>query len=176
MKLPISAGGGSLISPPEMEGTVSHPAAYVLRDRTGRLVFSRPRVGREIGFQGSEMSLRFDCRSVGDVVVVHCKGRLTFGNGMQLLATQIGSVLAEKRRALLHLGEVEAMDAAGLGLLADMAALASDSGGAIRLCNVPGHVARLISLTHLTQALECHGTEAEGLASFGDPTARRRAS
>jgi len=176
MKVPIATGSGPLDPPPEIAGTFSASAAYVPRERTEGLDFSRPRVGRESGVRESEMSLRFDVRSVGDVLVVRCKGRLIFGDGIHQLASKVGGALAENRRALLHLGEVEAMDAAGLGLLAEMAASASDAGGEIRLCNVPGHIANLLSLTHLTQALQCHRTEAEGLAAFGDVSACRRAS
>ncbi len=122
------------------------------------------------------MSLRFDVRSVGDVLVVRCKGRMIFGDGTHLLAARVGQALAEKRHALLDLGEVEAMDAAGLGVLAEMAATASDSGGEIRLCNVPGPIATLLSLTHLTQAVQCHRSETEGLAAFGHASSCRRAS
>lgn len=122
------------------------------------------------------MSLQFDVRSVGEVLVVRCKGRLIFGDGTHLLAAMVGRALAERRHALLDLANVEAMDAAGLGVLAEMAATASAAGGEIRLCNVPGHIASLLSLTHLTQALECHPSEAEGLAAFGADPACRRAS
>ena len=157
-------------------GTFDGSAAYIRGECTESLDFNRPYVGRESSIQGSTMSLQFDVRSVGEVLVVRCKGRLIFGDGIHLPAATVGSALAENPRALLHLGEVEAVDAAGLGLLAEMAALAADSGGEIRLCNVPGHIADLLSLTHLTQALECHRSEAEGLAAFGDVSTCRRAS
>ena len=176
MKVPIFTGSGALDPPPEIAGTFSASAAYVPRERTERLDFSRLRVGRESGVRESEMSLRFDLHSVGDVLVISCQGRLIFGDGTHLLAATVGRALSERRHTLLDLGEVEAVDAAGLGLLADMAAMASDSGGEIRLCNVPGQIADLLSLTHLTQALVCHRSEAEGLAALGDVSPCRRAS
>lgn len=159
-----------------MAGTFSGSAAYLRKERWDARDFSRLCVGRDKGIRESEMSLRFDLHSVGDVLVVRCQGRLIFGDGTHLLAATVGRALSESRNALLDLGEVEAVDAAGLGLLADMAALASDSGGEIRLCNVRGHIADLLALTHLTQALACHRSEAEGLAAFGGVSPCRRAS
>ncbi len=176
MKAASSMGSDPLDPLPEFAGTFSTSAAYVAEECTEELGFSRPHVGREKGIRESVMSLRFDLHSVGDVLVIRCQGRMIFGDGTHLLAATVGRALAENRHALLDLGEVEAMDAAGLGVLADLAALASDSSAEVRLCNVPGHIATLLSLTHLTQALTCHRTEAEGLAAFGDVSACPRAS
>ncbi len=121
------------------------------------------------------MHLTFHSLSFGDVVVVHCKGKMTLGEGLDQLSTRISGLLGQ-RRVLLDLGGVEAVDAAGLGMLAEMAALAARSGRELSICNVPHQVADLISLTHLDEALGCYETERDGLASYLGISAFWRAS
>ncbi|MGO9209399.1 MAG: STAS domain-containing protein [Terriglobales bacterium] len=114
------------------------------------------------------MNLQLHCRPARKAVVVYGTGRITFGEEATLLFNQIGALLAKKRRVLLHLGGVEAMDAAGLGTLAELAARASTSGGEIKFCNLPGHIAILLDLTHLSQMLKVYETEEEALVGSGE--------
>ena len=122
------------------------------------------------------MGLTVDSRSVGSVAVVYCNGRLDLGEGLQELAEQVRASIQAGSRVLLHLGGVEAIDAAGLGVLAELAAHASGSNRGLRLCNVPKHVAEVIALTHLADVLECYPTEKDGLASYLGIAAFWRAS
>jgi len=71
---------------------------------------------------------------------------------------------------------VETIDAAGLGVLADLAAQASESKRGLRLSNVPKRVSEVIALTHLADVLECYPTEKDGLASYLGIAAFWRAS
>ncbi len=111
------------------------------------------------------MNLHLHCRSAGDTAVVYCVGRITFGEEATLLSNQIAALLAERRQVLLNFGGVDAMDAAGLGALAELAALARTSGGEIRLCSLPDHVGSLLLLTHLSQMLQVYDSEEEALAA-----------
>jgi anti-anti-sigma factor len=122
------------------------------------------------------MGLMVESRSVGNVIVVYCKGRLDLGEGLEALAESVKVPLHDGRSVLLHLGEVEAIDAAGLGVLADLAAHASEASGELRLCNMPKHVSEVIALTHLADVLECYPNEKDGLASYLGIAAFWRAS
>jgi anti-anti-sigma factor len=122
------------------------------------------------------MGLTVDSRSVGDVVVVYCKGRMDLGEGLEELADQVRTSLQSGSSVLLHLGGVETIDAAGLGALAELAAHATTSERDLRLCNVPRNVAEVISLTRLADVMECYPTEKDGLASYLGLAAFWRAS
>ncbi|HVP51100.1 MAG TPA: STAS domain-containing protein [Terriglobales bacterium] len=111
------------------------------------------------------MNLNLHYRSADNTVVVYCVGRITFGDEATLLSNQIAALLAERQRVLLNLGGVDAVDAAGLGALAELAALARTSGGEIRLCSLPEHVSSLLFLTHLSQMLQVYDSEEEALAA-----------
>jgi anti-anti-sigma factor len=119
------------------------------------------------------MSLTVDSRAVGDVVVVYCNGRMDLGEGLERLAENVRGPLRAGNPVLLHLGGVEAIDAAGLGVLAE---LASESSRNLRLCNVPRHVSEVIALTHLADVLDVYPTEKDGLASYLGLAAFWRAS
>ncbi len=125
---------------------------------------------------GDGMGLTVDSRSVGEVVVVYCKGRMDLGEGLEELADQVKVPLQSGSSVLLHLGEVVTIDAAGLGLLAELAAYADGSDRDLRLCNVPRNIAEVISLTHLADVVECYPTEKDGLASYLGLAAFWRAS
>jgi anti-anti-sigma factor len=116
------------------------------------------------------MNLRLHCRRVRRAVVVYCTGRITFGEEATLLFNHVAALLAERRLVLLHLGGVKAMDAAGLGTLAELDALARTSGG-IRFCNLPEQIAVLVELTHLSQMLKVYDTEEKALAAWGGDSA-----
>ena len=122
------------------------------------------------------MNLQIESRSVGGVAVLSCKGRLAYGEGLDVLYERVGRLLHAKTPVLLNLAEVENIDAAGLGVLADMAAHAWDWGGQLKLCSVQQQVAEVIALTHITGVLECYDTERDGLASYLGAAAFWRAS
>jgi anti-anti-sigma factor len=112
------------------------------------------------------VNLLLHVRSADDTVVVYCAGRITFGEEATLLSNQIAALLAKRRHVLLHLGSVAAVDAAGIGTLAELAALARTSGGEIKICNPPEHVVNLFRLTRLAKTLQVHETEDEALAAW----------
>jgi len=122
------------------------------------------------------MALAVESRSIRDVVVVYCKGRLELGEALEEVVGTVKAPLRAGRSVLLNLGEVETIDAAGLGVLAELAAYAAESSRELRLCSVPRKVAEVISLTRLVQVLDCYPTEKDGLASYLGIAAFCRAS
>jgi len=117
------------------------------------------------------VNLLLHFRSADDTVVVYCAGRITFGDEATLLSNQIAALLAKRQHVLLHLGGVDAMDAAGLGTLAELTALARTSGGEFKICSPTEPVRNLFYLTHLSQRLHVYETEEEALADWGEDRA-----
>ncbi len=136
----------------------------------------QPRPEEQPAPAGEHMGLTVDSRSMGNVTVVYCKGRLDLGEGLEELVECVQAVFQSGNSVLLHLGGVEAIDAAGLGALAELAAQAAQSKRELRLCSVPKHVAEVIALTRLADVLECYPTEKDGLASYLGIAAFWRAS
>jgi anti-anti-sigma factor len=90
---------------------------------------------------------------LGDVVVIHLKGRLRRGEG----CSHLRDVVLEQADAgmiVLNLSEVERIDAWGLGVLLQLREWARSQGVAFKLMNSANQVQRLLQLTKLDRVFE----------------------
>jgi anti-sigma B factor antagonist len=107
-------------------------------------------------------------RTVGDVVIVDVSGKITLGDGGDvLLRDKMRSLIQqERRKVLLNLGDVSYVDSAGLGEIVQSYATVTKNGGTLKLLNVTKRIKDLLSITKLLTVFECHDSEAEALESF----------
>ena len=63
------------------------------------------------------MPLSLNTRTVGDVTIVRCNGRIVAGSEMESLRNHMTACRQEHRAFVLHLGEVIFIDSSGLGML-----------------------------------------------------------
>jgi anti-sigma B factor antagonist len=108
--------------------------------------------------------LTFHARQVGDVVVVTCTGRISVGEETAAFETYLDTVIPIHRQILLHLGEVNFIDSAGLGLLVRYLTRAQNASGALRICAVSPSVDHALRVTRLQPLLQPYETEAKALA------------
>ena len=87
-------------------------------------------------------------QSVGEVVILHCAGRIVAGNESDLLRKAALSQL-HKRTLVLDLAQVETVDGGGIGLLVFLQAEASTAGTELILMNPTQPVRELLEVTHL---------------------------
>ena len=87
-------------------------------------------------------------QSVGDVVILHCVGRIVAGNESDLLRKAVLSQL-HKRTLVLDLALIENIDGGGVGLLVFLQGSASTAGTELILMNPTQPVRELLELTHL---------------------------
>ncbi len=96
--------------------------------------------------------LRIDIDAVPHSATLRCSGRIVLGVEVEILRC-----MAEGRNEaclMLDLGEVRAMDAAGLGLLVELHCRALCSSQALRIVKASRCVRRLIALANLQSVLE----------------------
>ena len=107
-------------------------------------------------------------RTVGDVVIVDVSGKVTLGDGGDvLLKDKMHSLIQQgQKKVLLNLGDVSYVDSAGLGEIVQSYATVTKNGGQLKLLNVTKRIKDLLSITKLLTVFECHDTEAEALKSF----------
>src|SRR5258708_15866444 len=65
-----------------------------------------------------KLKLSVETRNLGDVVVVHCQGRIVYRDEAAALSRVVGDVLEQGRKVVLDLSGVNSMDSAGIGELA----------------------------------------------------------
>jgi anti-sigma B factor antagonist len=106
-------------------------------------------------------------RTVSDVTVLDLKGKMTLGEGDELLKDKINSLLASgKKKLVLNLEGVPYIDSAGLGEIVRTYTTVSRQGGSLRLLNLTKRIEDLLSITKLLTVFETFDTEAEAIKSF----------
>ena len=106
-------------------------------------------------------------RVVGNVMVLDLKGKLTLGEGDELLKDKINSLVQQERKAiLLNLEDVPYIDSAGLGEIVRTYTTVSRQGGKLKLVHLTKRIQDLLSITKLLTVFETFDSEQEALASF----------
>ena len=106
-------------------------------------------------------------RTVNEVTILDLKGKMTLGEGDELLKDKINSlVLQNRRRILLNLAEVPYIDSAGLGEVVRTYTTVSRQGGQLKLVNLTKRITDLLSITKLLTVFETFDSEADALQSY----------
>ena len=106
-------------------------------------------------------------RTVSDVTVLDLKGKMTLGEGDELLKDKINSLLAAgKKKLLLNLESVPYIDSAGLGEVVRTYTTVSRQGGSLKLLNLTKRIEDLLSITKLLTVFETFDSEADAIKSF----------
>ena len=106
-------------------------------------------------------------RTVSDVTVLDLKGKMTLGEGDELLKDKINSLLAAgKKKLLLNLESVPYIDSAGLGEVVRTYTTVSRQGGSLKLLNLTKRIEDLLSITKLLTVFDTYDSEAEAVKSY----------
>jgi anti-sigma B factor antagonist len=111
-------------------------------------------------------------RTIGDVTIIRCGGRIVAGSETESLRDQITAALLDRREVILHLREVVFIDSSGLGMLVRLLTSARRTGSDLKLCEVPEGVLKILKITNLTRLFEVHESEQSAVSSVY----RRRSS
>jgi anti-sigma B factor antagonist len=111
--------------------------------------------------------MQIEERVVNDVTILDLKGKITLGEGDEVLKDKINSlVLQNRRRILLNLAEVPYIDSAGLGEVVRTYTTVSRQGGQLKLVNLTKRITDLLSITKLLTVFETFESEADALKTF----------
>ena len=106
-------------------------------------------------------------RTVSDVTVLDLKGKMTLGEGDELLKDRINSLLSNGRKKLvLNLEAVPYIDSAGLGEIVRTYTTVSRQGGSLKLLNLTKRIEDLLSITKLLTVFDTFESEADAIKSF----------
>jgi anti-anti-sigma factor len=110
------------------------------------------------------VSLALSRRPVGDITVITCTGRIALGEEAESLQRYLDETLPFSAHVLLHLGGVDFIDSAGLGMLARYVTRAQNAGGALKLCALSPKVDDVLRITRLKAVFQIYETEADSIA------------
>jgi anti-sigma B factor antagonist len=111
--------------------------------------------------------MQIEERVVGEVTILDLKGKITLGEGDEVLKDKINSlILQNRKRILLNLGGVPYIDSAGLGEIVRTYTTVSRQGGQLKLVNLTKRITDLLMITKLLTVFETFDAEPDAIKSF----------
>ena len=118
------------------------------------------------------MKLNLEVRIHGEVVVVHCRGRIVYRDEAVALSQIVGEMLRDGSSVVLELSGVRAIDSAGIGELVSLETLAQERNAELKCAGASKMVRRMLSVTHLDTVIALYATLDEALESFREQQVR----
>jgi anti-sigma B factor antagonist len=112
--------------------------------------------------------LQIDQRVVNGVTILDLKGKITLGEGDELLKKEIDTLIQkDQKKLLLNLEGVPYIDSAGLGEIVRTYTTVSRQGGKLKLLNLTKRIQDLLAITKLLTVFETYESEPDAVKSFG---------
>lgn len=111
--------------------------------------------------------MQIEERGVGDVIVLDLSGKVTLGQGDELLKDKVNSLVNQGRhQIILNLANVPYVDSAGLGEIVRAYTTVTRAGGTLKLLSLTKRLTDLLAITKLLTVFEAFDSEAEAVQSF----------
>ena len=111
--------------------------------------------------------MQIDERVVDGVTILDLKGKMTLGEGDELLKDKVNSLMNQGlKRIVLNLEAVPYIDSAGLGEIVRAYTTVSRQSGSLKLVNLTKRIHDLLSITKLLTVFDVFENEGEALSSF----------
>ena len=111
--------------------------------------------------------MQIEERAAGEVTILDLKGRMTIGEGDELLRDKVNSLILQgKKKLVLNLEGVPYIDSAGLGEIVRTYTTVSRQGGSLKLANLTKRLTDLLSITKLLTVFDTYDSEADAVRSF----------
>jgi anti-sigma B factor antagonist len=112
------------------------------------------------------MTLRMETRVQDEVIILHCAGRLVYGDEAAAFRDRIKNLLFGTRQIVVNLSEIEYIDSGGLGTLVGLLASARNRSAEIKLVNPNQRVIDLFRRTRLQTIFKAYESDEEAVAAF----------
>lgn len=111
--------------------------------------------------------MKIDTRTVGDVQILDCSGKITLGEGTMAIRNKVREVLKEGgKKIILNLSEVNYIDSSGIGELVSTFTTVTNAGGQLKLLNLTKKIQELLAITKLLTVFSVYQSEKDAVASF----------
>jgi anti-sigma B factor antagonist len=112
------------------------------------------------------LKLSLEVRNRGDVMIVHCEGRIVYRDEAAALSEMVGEMLDQGDKVVLDLGGVSSIDSAGIGELVALHTRAQAGSASLKFASPSRRVRQMLDLTNLCSVLEVHSQLGEALSAF----------
>jgi len=111
--------------------------------------------------------MKIETRTVGDITILDCSGKITLGEGTMTVRNTVRDILKNNgKKIILNLGDVNYIDSSGIGELVSTYTTVTNSGGQLKLLNLTKKIQELLQITKLLTVFQVFENEQAALASF----------
>jgi anti-sigma B factor antagonist len=111
--------------------------------------------------------MKIETRTVGDVHVLDCSGKITLGEGTMAIRNTVREVLKNGgKKIVLNLSDVNYIDSSGIGELVSTFTTVTNQGGQLKLLNLTKKIQELLQITKLLTVFSVYQSEQDAIASF----------
>jgi anti-sigma B factor antagonist len=111
--------------------------------------------------------MKIETRTVGDVTILDCSGKITLGEGTMTVRNKVRDILkSDGKKIILNLADVNYIDSSGIGELVSTYTTVANSGGQLKLLSLTKKIHELLAITKLLTVFQVFDNEQSALASF----------
>jgi anti-sigma B factor antagonist len=113
-----------------------------------------------------KLKLSLETRNQGDVIIVHCQGRIVYRDEAAALSRLVAEVLPHTSKLVLDLSGVNSIDSAGIGELVLIQTWAQKKNVSLKCAGANRLVRSLLDLTNLDTVLDVEPSLEAALAAL----------
>jgi anti-sigma B factor antagonist len=111
--------------------------------------------------------MKIETRTVGDVRILDCSGKITLGEGTMVVRNTVRDLLnGGNKKIILNLAEVNYIDSSGIGELVSTYTTVANGGGQLKLLSLTKKIQELLAITKLLTVFQVFDDEQAALKSF----------
>ncbi len=111
--------------------------------------------------------MKIDTRTVGEVHILDCSGKITLGEGTMAIRNTVREVLKNGgKKIVLNLADVNYIDSSGIGELVSTFTTVTNQGGQLKLLKLTKKIQELLAITKLLTVFQVYNDEQEAVKSF----------
>jgi anti-sigma B factor antagonist len=111
--------------------------------------------------------MKIETRTIGDVRVLDCSGKITLGEGTMAVRNTVRDILKNNgKKIILNLADVNYIDSSGIGELVSTYTTVTNNGGQLKLLNLTKKIQELLAITKLLTVFQVFEDEQSALNSL----------
>lgn len=111
--------------------------------------------------------MKIEVRTVGDVRILDCSGKITLGEGTMSIRNAVRDIVqGGAKKIVLNLADVNYIDSSGVGELVSTYTTVINNGGKLKLLSLTKKIREVLAITKLLTVFEVFEDEKAMLASF----------
>ena len=111
--------------------------------------------------------MKIETRTMGDIKILDCSGRITLGEGTMVVRNTVRELLnSNNKKIILNLAEVNYIDSSGIGELVSTYTTVTSNGGQLKLLGLTKKIQELLAITKLLTVFQVYEEEQKALESF----------